>query len=56
MLSFVVKRVLSAVPVLFMVAVIVFMVLRLSPGDPAVMIAGPNATSEQLADLRESMG
>ncbi len=56
MLGFVVKRVLSAIPVLFMVAVIVFMVLRLSPGDPAVMIAGPNATTEQLQDLRESMG
>ncbi|MDF2141783.1 ABC transporter permease [Paenirhodobacter sp. CAU 1674] len=56
MLGFVVKRVLSAVPVLFMVAIIVFMVLRLSPGDPAVMIGGPNATPDQLAALRESMG
>ncbi|MFT3688978.1 ABC transporter permease [Paenirhodobacter sp.] len=56
MLGFVVKRVLSAVPVLFMVAIIVFLVLRLSPGDPAVMIAGPTATSEQLDALRESMG
>jgi peptide/nickel transport system permease protein len=56
MLGFVVKRVLSAVPVLFMVAIIVFLVLRLSPGDPAVMIGGPNATPEQLDALRESMG
>ena len=56
MLSFVAKRVLSAIPVLIMVAVIVFLVLRLSPGDPAVMIAGPNATPEQLQQLRESMG
>lgn len=56
MLGFVVKRVLSAIPVLFMVAIIVFLVLRLSPGDPAVMIAGPTATEDQLAALRESMG
>ena len=56
MLGFVVKRVLSAIPVLLMVAVIVFLVLRLSPGDPAVMIGGPNATPEQLDALRESMG
>ncbi|MFC3058860.1 ABC transporter permease [Paenirhodobacter populi] len=56
MFGFVLKRVLSAIPVLLMVAVIVFLVLRLSPGDPAVMIAGPNATPEQLEDLRTSMG
>lgn len=56
MLGFVVKRVLSAIPVLFMVAIIVFLVLRMSPGDPAVMIAGPTATAEQLDALRESMG
>ncbi len=56
MLLFITKRILSAIPVLFMVAIIVFLVLRMSPGDPAVMIAGPNATSEQLQQLRESMG
>ena len=56
MLGYVAKRMLSAVPVLLMVAILVFMVLRLSPGDPAVMIAGPNATPEQLQSLRESMG
>lgn len=53
---FLIKRILAAIPVLFMVAVIVFLVLRLAPGDPAVMIAGDNATEEQLAALREAMG
>ncbi|MBT9383514.1 ABC transporter permease [Pseudooceanicola sp. CBS1P-1] len=56
MLSFIIKRILSAIPVLFMVAILVFLVLRLAPGDPAVMIAGPNATPDQLQQLRESMG
>lgn len=56
MFWFVIRRVLSAVPVLFMVAVVVFLMLRLSPGDPAVMIAGSSATPEQLAALREAMG
>lgn len=56
MFGFVSKRILSAVPVLFMVAVIVFLVLRLSPGDPALMIAGPNATEDQIQAIRESMG
>lgn len=53
---FLIKRILSAIPVLFMVAVIVFLILRLAPGDPAVMVAGDNATEAQLAALRESMG
>lgn len=56
MALFMLKRILAAIPVLFMVAVIVFLVLRLAPGDPAVMIAGDNATPEQLDALRESMG
>ena len=42
MAAFFVRRILAAIPVLFMVAIIVFLVLRLSPGDPAVMIAGDN--------------
>lgn len=53
---FLLKRILSAIPVLFMVAVIVFLILRLAPGDPAVMVAGDNATDAQLAQIREAMG
>jgi peptide/nickel transport system permease protein len=56
MLLFLLRRVASAIPVLVMVAIIVFLVLRLSPGDPAVMIAGDNASPEQLAAIRASMG
>ena len=56
MAAFFVRRILAAIPVLFMVAIIVFLVLRLSPGDPAVMIAGDNASPEQLAAIRASMG
>lgn len=56
MAMFLFRRVLSAIPVLFMVAVIVFLVLRLSPGDPAAMLAGDNASPEQLAAIRASMG
>ena len=52
MAAFFVRRILAAIPVLFMVAIIVFLVLRLSPGDPAVMIAGDNASPEQLAAIR----
>lgn len=53
---FFIKRILSAIPVLFMVAVIVFLILRLAPGDPAAMVAGDHATEAQLVAIREAMG
>jgi len=56
MVSLVLNRLLSAVPSLLIVAVIVFLVLRLSPGDPAVMIAGDAATAQQLDDIRRALG
>lgn len=56
MLRFVIKRLLATVPVLLVVAVIVFAILRLAPGDPAVVIAGDNATSQDIADIRASLG
>jgi peptide/nickel transport system permease protein len=51
-----VRRLLSVVPVLLFVAVLVFMLLRLVPGDPAANIAGDTATDEQVQQIRERMG
>jgi peptide/nickel transport system permease protein len=56
MTGFLVRRLLSVIPVLLIVAVLVFLMLRLVPGDPAVVIAGDTATDEQVAALRERMG
>jgi peptide/nickel transport system permease protein len=56
MLLFLGRRVVMAIPVLLVVAVIVFAMLRLSPGDPAVILAGDSATPDQLQALRRSMG
>jgi ABC-type dipeptide/oligopeptide/nickel transport systems, permease components len=56
MLLFVLRRTLAVVPVMAMVAVIVFAILRLTPGDPAAIIAGDTATAEQLEQIRRSMG
>lgn len=56
MLPYVLKRVLSAVPVMIVVAVVIFALLRLTPGDPAAILAGNDATGEQLAQIRESLG
>lgn len=56
MLGYVVQRLISAIPVLAIVAVLVFLMLRLTPGDPAAVIAGDNASSEQIAQVRHQLG
>jgi len=49
MLNFLFRRLLSIVPVLLVVAVLVFLMLRLTPGDPAAVLAGDAANTEQIA-------
>src|ERR1700737_4986212 len=56
MLGYLVRRVLAAVPVMGVVALFVFLLLRLTPGDPAAILAGDNATPEQLERIRVSLG
>jgi peptide/nickel transport system permease protein len=56
MLAFVARRLLATIPVLVMVAISVFLMLRLTPGDPAAIIAGDNATAAQIAEIREKLG
>lgn len=56
MWSFLIKRILAVIPVLLIVAVIVFLMLRLTPGDPASNIAGDAATTEDIAKLRVELG
>ncbi len=56
MLSFIARRLLATVPVLAMVAVFVFLMLRLTPADPAAILAGDNATTEQVAQIRSKLG
>ena len=56
MLTYVLKRVLATLPVMLMVAALVFALLRLTPGDPAAMLLGDDASAEQLAAVRERMG
>jgi peptide/nickel transport system permease protein len=47
---------LSTLPVLGVVAVLVFLMLRLTPGDPAAVLAGDQATTEQIAMIRANLG
>jgi len=56
MLDFIARRLVAIIPVLAVVAILVFLMLRLTPGDPAAVIAGDNATSDQIADIREKLG
>lgn len=56
MFKYVVRRVVSLIPVLFFVSVIVFIITRIIPGDPAAVMLGETATEEAVERLRESMG
>lgn len=56
MLAYIVKRLLATIPVMATVAVIVFMLLHLTPGDPAALIGGDLATPEDLRRIREQLG
>lgn len=56
MFAFIMRRLLATIPVMGMVALIVFAILRLTPGDPAAIIAGDSATPEQLDQIRHHMG
>ncbi len=56
MARFLVGRILATIPVLVVVATVVFLLLRLAPGDPAAILAGDVATPEQIAAIRARLG
>ena len=56
MAGYILRRILATVPVMLIVAVLVFLMLRLTPGDPAAVIAGDNANAEQIAAIRTRLG
>jgi len=54
--KYILRRLVQLIPTLLMVSFAVFMTIHLIPGDPASIIAGPNATDEQLAALTHKFG
>lgn len=56
MLSYTIRRLLQAVPVLFLTSLAVFAILRLVPGDPAILLAGESATPASIAAVRKDLG
>ncbi|WP_146346891.1 ABC transporter permease [Falsiphaeobacter marinintestinus] len=56
MAYYLLKRLIATIPVMLVVAVFIFLLLRLTPGDPAAMIAGDFASEAQVAEIREKLG
>ncbi|MGQ4809375.1 Glutathione transport system permease protein GsiC [Candidatus Entotheonellaceae bacterium PAL068K] len=50
------RRMIETVPVLILASILVFIVLRLVPGDPAAIVAGEDATAEEIAVVRAQLG
>ncbi len=56
MLAYAIRRLLATIPVMAIVAIIVFSLLYLTPGDPAAVLAGEQASAEEIARLRLALG
>jgi len=56
MIGFIFRRLFATIPVLGMVALFVFFMLRMTPGDPAAVLAGDNGTPQQIEEIREQLG
>src|SRR4029077_4127511 len=56
MLRYTIRRVLATIPVMAVVALFVFSLLYIAPGDPAAVIAGDQATPADVARIRASLG
>jgi peptide/nickel transport system permease protein len=54
--AYLVRRLLAVIPVMLVVATVAFVLIYLAPGDPASVIAGPDATQEDVARLRLQLG
>ena len=56
LLLYIVKRLLSLIPVLFVISVVIFLIMHITPGDPAAIMLGEEATEDQIQELREELG
>ena len=52
----IIRRLLTLVPVLAVVGIVVFVLIHVAPGDPAAVMAGSDATTERIEQLRHHMG
>ena len=56
MKKYILKRLLSTIPILLIVSIVIFFIVHLTPGDPARVMLGEGASEEAVENLRESMG
>ena len=56
MYGYILRRVLATIPVMLIVALVVFLLLHLTPGDPAAIIAGDYARPEDIERIRKNLG
>ncbi len=56
MLRYIIKRIIGVIPTLIIVVTFVFFFVRMIPGDPARLVAGPQATLEDVEVIREELG
>lgn len=56
MKKYVLKRLLSLIPTIFIVSVVIFLLVHLTPGDPATAMLGEDATAAEIAALHTQLG
>jgi len=56
MIGYVLRRLVALLPVLLIVSTVGFFLIYLTPGDPAAVMLGPDATAEEIQNLRTQMG
>ena len=56
MINYTIRRLISAVPTILIVAIVIFFLIRCVPGNPAVVMAGESATADQIRELEMKMG
>ncbi len=56
MLRYIIQRLIGMIVVMFLVVTIVFVIVRVTPGDPAAVMLGPEATQADIEGLRAKLG
>ena len=56
MAKFIAKRILMLIPVLLGISFIIFAIMNLTPGNPARLMLGDNASEEEIWEMEEEMG
>lgn len=56
MIRYILQRLAGMIVVMFLVVTIVFVIVRVTPGDPAAVMLGPDATAQDIAELRTRLG